>query len=369
MKKIVFLEKCLPGLVKAFEDSNFEVSYQTLEELKNTEIHPDYLFSFDFDIQASEWSKKNSIIYISWIFDSPHIPLYCEIAKEPHNRIFVFDRQDYVSFVNEGRTNVFYLPLATDANYFQNIIKRKRINNSKKYSDISFVGNLYDINQFDQLKYLPEYYRGFIDGLIESQTNMWGVDIFASSLITNDFITEIKKYINLQLENNFADNIFNVFLDQMLGRKTAQIERYRICNLLSQKYDFTVYTKSSTSFNSEICNGGYLDYLTQMPLVFNGSKINLNISMHCIKSGIPLRVLDIMACEGFCLSNYQSELADYFEIDKEIVLYSCIEELIEKINYYLRNEKERRRIATAGYEKIRKYFDYSIIVPQMIDML
>ena len=57
-----------------------------------------------------------------------------------------------------------------------------------------------------------------------------------------------------------------------------------------------------------------------MPLIFRESKINLNITLRSITSGMPLRALDIMGAGGFLLSNYQQELAENYIDGEELVL-------------------------------------------------
>jgi spore maturation protein CgeB len=92
-----------------------------------------------------------------------------------------------------------------------------------------------------------------------------------------------------------------------------------------------------------------------MPKAFYLSKINLNITSRSIESGVPQRVWDILSVGGFCLTNYQPELEDYFEIGKDLDVYHNLEELDEKIAYYLKHDEERVRIAINGYKKMRKY--------------
>ena len=96
-----------------------------------------------------------------------------------------------------------------------------------------------------------------------------------------------------------------------------------------------------------------------MPYLFKTAKINMNMSLKCIPTGIPLRVVDIMGCGGFLLTNYQSELLEYFKPEDDLVIYSSIEEAVELADYYLRNEEERRKIAISGYNKVKKDFTYA----------
>lgn len=382
MRKILLFGEYMPGVIKAFQKEGFilaEVSRdfynikpsdKKIEWLKRNNIGLDieYAFSFDFDINYSKWCYENNIIYISWSVDSPHLSLYCEIAKQEHNRIFLFDYSEYQELLNNGRMNIYYLPLATDVE----TLHRNAIGGEcLAKSDVSFMGNMYDglpHNLYDEIKYIPDYLRGYLDSIICAQQSLWGIDLFKEECLLM-VLDELKKYINVEFTNEYDDIIFAKFIDRILGIKVAQIERRNMCNLLSEKYDFALYSGSDTSYNKKIKNKGYINYLTDMPRMFYNSKINININMHCIESGIPLRVLDIMACEGFCLTNYQPEIEKYFEIGKELVVYENSEDMCEKISYYLVHEDERNEIATNGYNKVLKEFDYSLGIHKLVEVL
>lgn len=65
-----------------------------------------------------------------------------------------------------------------------------------------------------------------------------------------------------------------------------------------------------------------------------------------------------MACGGFLLTNYQDEIAEYFVNGEELVIYSDLDDMCEKIKYYLEHDEERERIAKAGQAKVRELFSY-----------
>ena len=96
-----------------------------------------------------------------------------------------------------------------------------------------------------------------------------------------------------------------------------------------------------------------------MPKVFRATQINLNVTVKNTQSGIPLRVLDILGSGGFLLSNYQSEVAEYFIPDTDFVYYESIEDAVEKVDFYLRNEDIRQEIAKNGCKKCQEEFNYS----------
>ena len=77
-----------------------------------------------------------------------------------------------------------------------------------------------------------------------------------------------------------------------------------------------------------------------------------------------------MAVGGFCLTNYQPELEEYFEIGKDLEVYHNLEELEEKVEYYLSHEEERLRIAINGYKKVREKHSYEKrVTPVLEDVL
>jgi spore maturation protein CgeB len=106
--------------------------------------------------------------------------------------------------------------------------------------------------------------------------------------------------------------------------------------------------------------------LTEMPKVFNLSKINLNMTMRPIETGLPLRCFDILGCGGFLITNYQEELNDMFVIGQDLEAYSSLDELIDKCAYYLAHENERAAIAKNGYEKVRTRYTH---IHRMREML
>ena len=73
--------------------------------------------------------------------------------------------------------------------------------------------------------------------------------------------------------------------------------------------------------------------------------------------GVNCRAFEIPACGGFQIINFRQALNPLFVLDKEVVAFHNYHELIEKIEYYLESETERKTIAEAG--KIRAHQDHT----------
>ena len=74
--------------------------------------------------------------------------------------------------------------------------------------------------------------------------------------------------------------------------------------------------------------------------------------MRAIRSGLPQRIWDILACGGFLLTNYQPELDEFLTPGVHLETYRSVDELVEKSVYYLEHDDEREAIAQNGYKKI-----------------
>jgi len=100
---------------------------------------------------------------------------------------------------------------------------------------------------------------------------------------------------------------------------------------------------------------GWTEYVSfeDMLDIFKTSKINLNFSRTPTQNKLQIkgRMFQVCLAGGFLLTEYVPGIERYFEIGKEIVCFNNIEELTEKITYYLNNETERRSIAEAGWKK------------------
>ena len=146
-------------------------------------------------------------------------------------------------------------------------------------------------------------------------------------------------------------------------------ERVHALNCLSDCFDTHIYTHYPEDSAQKLKRTQIhppVSYDCDQLKVFFSSSVNLNITMRSIESGIPQRVFDIMSVGGFVLSNYQPELTEYFVPGKEVEIFRNMEEMKEKAAYYLAHETERKRIAMAGYRKVKENYDIGSSMKEML---
>lgn len=338
------------------------------EQLLSNKI--DAIFSINFFPVVSEVSKIFKIPYICITVDCPILELYSDSIKNEWNRIFMFDFAQYEEFAPKNPNCIFYLPLAADMEHYDQVISTITKADNKFKSDISFVGSLYsEKSPYNKVKNLPAYTKGYLDGIIEAQLNIYGCNILPG-LITQEIVDEYKKHEAFYLFPEKSEkNEIAVLAHTVLGYRVAELERIRMLNALAEHFNVDLYTGSDTTPLKNVNCKGLARSLTEMPKIFNLSKINLNFTVKPIQTGLPLRIWDIMGCGGFVLSNYQQEIPEYFEIGKEIEIFGSKDELIKKANYYLSHEDERAEIAKNGYNKVKEMHTWMHRVETMMKVV
>lgn len=314
---------------------------------------PDVVFSFNYFPVISNVCKKEQLRYISWIYDSPYVLLYSYTVINPCNEIYVFDKELYLEFHQAGITTVHYMPMAANTERLDALTGSVVTNDVIPYLyNVSFVGSLYteSHNFFDRMTTLSDYTRGYLDALMATQMKIQGYNFIQESLtpVMDDL------YQALPMDPN-ADGVESreyLYAQYVINRKITSLERDALIRAITNHFAFDLFTPNQDFTMPNLTNHGAVNYYNQMPLVFKQSRINLNISLRSIKSGIPLRAFDIMGSGGFLLSNYQADFLDDFIPEEDFVYYESKEDLLSKIDYYLAHDEERAAIAQNGHDKI-----------------
>ena len=329
----------------------------------------DLVFSFNFFPIVSRVCQKMRIIYIAWVFDSPHLTLTSKTVYNSVNRIWIFDYALYEQMKTEKISTVYYSPLGVNG-------KRLLAQTAEPYEvriyehDVCFLGSLYDneFNFYDKAAgYFPEKLRGYLEGLFSAQQQVFGIDMLGNQeILPPEMIREINQYMKFALTGSYDMNLDSVIRD-ILRKKVTQAERRMLLEHFGRYFKVDLYTQEYSPVVENVYDLGHADYMRKMPQIFHRSKINLNFTMRSIKTGIPLRALDIMGAGGFLLTGYQAELDAYFVNGQDLVMADSPADMQQKISYYLVHEKEREEIARNGQKKTIENFDYRKMLHQIFE--
>lgn len=374
---------CEPDIMEGFEELGFHV-YSISDEISNKSLtgkdqiqlmnqalsKRDYQFVFtiNFFPTISECCNIYHIPYLCLIVDSPVLELYSDAIKNPYNRIFLFDRALYEEFLPDNPDCIFYMPLATNVKRWDTVLAKASASQKSRFtSNISFIGSLYSEKcPYYELNFPSDYSKGYIDGLLQAQKKVYGYFFLEEALdssLVDDIIKRTPSFYQFP-ERSRKD--YRAALAQFyLGPKITELERTEMLSALGSHFSVDLYSGSNAT-NLPVHFRGRVKTHTEMPLVFHESCINLNMTAKSIRTGVPLRVWDVLGCEGFLISNYQAEIPEYFVPGEDIVLYSSKEELLDLTNYYLSHPTERKEIAHNAYEKVKMHHTYLIRITEML---
>lgn len=351
---------------------------------------PAFVFSFNYFPVAAIACKAARVKYVSWVYDSPFIMLYSQTILYDTNRVFVFDSEEVRRLRQLGVQNVYYMPMAAAVTDYDKC-QPSAMHHQKYDSDVTFIGSMYSEthqHMFRHLEALDDYTKGFLYGLMETQKNLYGVDILEPSLMAAPHIVEtMQKTCPVEARGDGLETVEWTFANYFLARKVTAMERQEIMKLLSDTvimqrkrqdsfsktafapWKICLFTPEKTDMFPGISCKGKLDYYSEAPYAIKCAKINLNISLRSIHNGMPLRALDLLGCGGFLMTNYQADFMKHFVPGEDFVYYETIAQIPQLIDYYLTHEEERIAIAKNGYRKVKEEFSYERQLERMLNMI
>lgn len=329
----------------------------------------DFLISINYIPIVSRICRIFKLPYLSWVCDSPCIPLYSETLPSPHNHVFIFDHIYADKFkALYPDSHIYYLPACHDDHLGDGLTLSPE--DYKQYNcDVSFIGSLYsEKGVYNSVKdKLPPYLKGYTEGLIRAQCNVYGYNFISDSL-SDALIEELFGFMNQDIKPGYIDCVRDAVCDYFIGYKCTEHDRITTLRAISEHFNLDLYTTSDPSPLPNAHFKGIADSKNMLPKIFQCSKINLEIVHKSIRSDITVRTYDAMGLGGFVICNYQTEIPSYFTIGKEIVAYESIPDLLDKIDYYLSHDDERMEIAKNGQQAVLKNHTYDIRAKQMLEM-
>lgn len=343
-------------LIDSEEPDNYkknDLYAERIEKLiKDEDIN--LVFTSNFYPIISDICMNTNIRYMCWGYDSPYVMLYSEAIKNPCNCVFWFDKSECQRLWNMGIDTVYYMPLGINPERLDKITLSKQ-QQELFGAQVSLVASIYNEkhNLYDRMSSnLDDYTKGYLEAAMNIQKDLFGGYVLESVINRKDILNSMRKALLYKNDDCMISDVYT-YANYFLARKVASMQRLEYIAGISARYDMKVYTPGDLSMIPTAKKMGTVDYMTDMIRVFKASKINLNITLPSIQTGIPLRCMDIMGAGGFLLSNYQGEFFDFFEPGVDFDYYTSLEEAVGKIDFYLKHEDERAAIAHNACERMK----------------
>lgn len=111
---------------------------------------------------------------------------------------------------------------------------------------------------------------------------------------------------------------------------------------------------------------GFLKTEKEIADVYYNSKININITLQG-SSGLNYRVFEALASRAFLITDRMGDIEHNFIVSKELEVYDDVEDLIDKIRFYLKNQNIAQRIAIIGFADVIKSHGYTARARKILD--
>lgn len=205
----------------------------------------DFVISNLFAPVIARLTWELEIKYAVYGMDSPMYETYLPVIPRYDNcYLFFFDKREYQMARRKEYTNVYYLPLAADVAWTESLVITDE--EIRKYGcDMSFVGSLYSNNIYDRYseRFSDEAGQIFSE-IMERSAFQWDGQDRLGMLLTPELTAYIRKVCPEVYSKPYELSDEYLLKEYFLARKLTHIERTLLMELLAERYDIHLYTRS-----------------------------------------------------------------------------------------------------------------------------
>jgi len=149
-----------------------------------------------------------------------------------------------------------------------------------------------------------------------------------------------------------------------IGRPNTP-ERAECIQVLAKRFDLKLWGSGWEKYGLSVAATDV--YASEYRKICAGAKIILGWNIDpTIDLYFSNRTWYTLGCGGFLLTAYTPSLEELFGRGKELDWFETVEECCDKIEYYLRHNEERKKIARAGYQLANNEYSYDRMVEKII---
>ena len=218
-------------------------------------------------------------------------------------------------------------------------------------------------------------------GYLEYFKTLWDKDIYAfywdRELAKKEKLTYMPHFVNLEVYKDFKKPINDVLFMgrfdtplrlRMFLELNKKLPEVSFCWYAIEKHFTDAILRCENELEKEILKKaykGFIDNEIDMANKINESKIVYNINAQGISS-LNYRSIQTLACKRLLISDVRKEL-DLF--DNIIPTYKNIDDLAQKIRYYLSATDEYKAIVEKSYDFILKNHSSKNCIKKMLELI
>ncbi len=270
-------------------------------------------------------------------YDCPFLTSHPKILKEyaahPDAYFhFIWDRAYLEEYKRLGIKNAFPIMLATDPNLFS-------AQETPPEYDVAFVGSIASTDALRATRHSKHS-----AGVNEVIDRVMGEKIANPSVPVLDLVVRENTGGLKELVPDWSsDDWIALFLSLHAEGTAAQRVAYINAMTTATPHVFSGIAKG-TNDGSRVIHEGPVDYNAGLPATYRKAKINLNISAFQLQHSLNNRIFDAAAAGAFLLTDHREDLANVWS-GFDAITYHSVDQLNERVAYYLNRDRERREIA------------------------
>ena len=334
---------------------------EIISQTKN--LSPHFFITINYVKGLSKICASLDVPLVVWEID-PRIEILPDDetnSRDIQNMVYIYTyRRKLVTHYQEiGFRHVRYLPLAASMRKYCPMNIEPDLH--KKYeADISFVGNSMQSQGDWLMRKAVSLLKKFssqpnIEEAVHKIVNIQCdcPDKFILPELVGSMLTQLNRPFIIDEEGR------KISIVGCLSEKPASERRIMAVNALAELAKEKIVKVWGdpgwqNRLASSIIYAGPAGHFHELPIIYNASRINLDVNRLYQKDIVPLRIFDILACNAFVLADDSQELNSLFQKGEEIVSFKKISQIPSICAYYLKHEDERKEIARRGYEKVLK---------------
>jgi spore maturation protein CgeB len=308
--KSLFSEILLKDFLKAHNKDAFDVFLS-------------YVLDRTIDIDCIDTIKRHGVVTMNYSCNNTH-QFYLIKQISPHFDYNLHSEKNCKSkFVDIGAKPIWF-PMAANPTYYKPY-------NLPRNIDVSFVGRLYAKR--------PLYIRHLLANNID--VKVYGPGWKKKAFTVEEELLRMK----MALRALFAGN------NNERARLSGWLFQHDLYKQISLKYDGNFFGPCSDE---------------EMVKLYSKSKISLgfvevydrNSPEKLVSSHVHLREFEAPMSRALYCTGFTKEILDFYEPDKEILVYYNEEDMLDKIAFYLKHESNGNRIRENGYRRATSCHTY-----------